>query len=361
MAPKKKAKSENGAKVTDSGEDGGHAAGEAETRSAETEPSIESAAATDNNQQPTVIMSAGPEAPKLDLAGLETFEYAPDKEMSGLKNGALILCEIQAKDLTTENIGVKERRVWGTDTYTDSSDLVAIAAHAGVFNPTAEVPKFSGLVMVVRVTEAMAVYTASQRNNLRSRSLTGPEHSGLSLRVQGSAVFRSADERAKLTHVVQRPPRLQRFSIKSHNAFSDARVVFNLSNEPAFKYSLSMVADRSPDARHWTSVRLQTSTLYLESTGGRRFELSLESHVPGISVTYRFAECKKPRTTSKSAMQEFGVPLPESEATVLEKGLSWNEIEWGVSAVRLRGKLLNLNCCFWLSVTNPPSAADAKE
>jgi len=25
--------------------------------------------------------------------------------------------------------------------------------------------------------------------------------------------------------------------------------------------------------------------------------------------------------------QEFGVPLPETEATVVEKGLAWNEIE----------------------------------
>ena len=299
--------------------------------------------------------------------GLESFEYAPDKEISGLKKGDLLLCEIDAKHLTTENIGIKERRVWGTDTYTDSSDLVAICAHAGVFNPTAELPKFGGIVMVVRATEALDVYRASQSNNLRSRSLTGPEHTGLSLRVQGSAVYKSSDERAKLTHVVQRPPRLQRFSIKSHNAFSSARVVFNLSNEPAFKYCLSMVADRSPDAKHWTSVRLQNYSLYLETVGGRRFELSLENHVAGQSVTYRFAECSKPRTTSKAAiqvvqtsvgakkgsfrscslfkslltlyararqlcaLQEFGVPLPETEATVLEKGLSWNEIEYGDS------------------------------
>jgi len=129
--------------------------------------------------------------------------------MTGLKDGDLVLCEIDPKHLTTENIGIKERRVWGTDTYTDDSDLVAIAAHAGVFNPTADVPKFAGMVIVVRVTEALAVYPSSQRNNVRSRSLTGPEHSGFSLRVQGSAVFKSAEDRAKLTHVVQRPPRLQ--------------------------------------------------------------------------------------------------------------------------------------------------------
>ena len=78
-----------------------------------------------------------------------------------------------------------------------------------VFNPTADMPKFSGMVMVVRLADALDVYTSSVRNNVRSRSLTGPEHPGLSLRVQGSAVYKTAEDRAKLTHVVQRPPRLQ--------------------------------------------------------------------------------------------------------------------------------------------------------
>ena len=64
-----------------------------------------------------------------------------------------------------------------------------------------------------------------------------------------------------------------------------------------------MVADRSPDAKHWTSVRLQKFSLYMETVGGRRFELSLETHVPGVSVTYRLAQCNKPRTTSKAAIQ----------------------------------------------------------
>jgi hypothetical protein len=45
-----------------------------------------------------------------------------------------VVCEIDAKHLTTDNIGIKERRVWGSDTYTDDSDLVAVAAHAGVSN-----------------------------------------------------------------------------------------------------------------------------------------------------------------------------------------------------------------------------------
>jgi hypothetical protein len=68
------------------------------------------------------------------LSGLETFEYAVDKELTGYTSGDLVVCEIDAKHLTTDNIGIKERRVWGSDTYTDDSDLVAVAAHAGVSN-----------------------------------------------------------------------------------------------------------------------------------------------------------------------------------------------------------------------------------
>ncbi|KAJ1469015.1 hypothetical protein T484DRAFT_1853285, partial [Baffinella frigidus] len=72
---------------------------------------------------------------------------------------------------------------------------------------------------------------------------------------------------------------LDRFSIKSHNAFAEARVIFSLSNEPAFKFSLSMVADRSPDSKNWTSVRLMSQALYLETDDGKRLELSVQEHV----------------------------------------------------------------------------------
>ena len=131
------------------------------------------------------------------MSGLETFEYAVDKELTGYKSGDLVVCEIDAKHLTTDNIGIKERRVWGTDDYTDNSDLVALAAHAGVVNPTAEVPKFSGMVMVVRLMDALDVYTSSSRNNLRSRSLTAlREKLEVGAQVAGRDCLRFCDQPA---------------------------------------------------------------------------------------------------------------------------------------------------------------------
>jgi hypothetical protein len=87
-------------------------------------------------------------------------------------------------------------------------------------------PKFSGMVMVVRLADALDVYTSSMRNNVRSRSLTGPEHPGLSLRVQGSAVYKTAEDRAKLTHVVQRPPRLQVPAAPDQHIFFHQKIIF---------------------------------------------------------------------------------------------------------------------------------------
>ena len=114
---------------------------------------------------------------------------------------------------------------------------------------------------MVRVLEKQDIYTAASRNGIKSRSLTGVEHSGLSLSLEGSAMCKTPEDRQKLKHVILRPSRLERFSIKGNNAFSEARVIFNLANEPAFKYSLSMIADRSPDAKNWTSVRLKNQVL----------------------------------------------------------------------------------------------------
>ncbi|EKX46551.1 hypothetical protein GUITHDRAFT_107755 [Guillardia theta CCMP2712] len=297
----------------------------------------------------------GPEAPKLQIDNLEKVQYTAGKSLSGFKAGDLVRCEIEAKHITQDNLGIKERRIWGNEPYTDDSDLVAIAVHSGIITPTAEPPKFSVLVMIMRILEGQSVYTSSMRNSLKSRSLTGYEHKGLSMRLEGSAICKTTEDEAKLTHVVLRPVRLERYSIKSHNAFSEARVIFSLSNEPAFKYSLSVVADRSPDAKYWTSVRLQTQSMYAETRDRKRYELSLENHVQGQPATYRFAECLKPRTTSKAVIQEAGVPLPEADCTIVEKGLLWNQIEWGVSSVRIRGNVYKLACLFFLPNSSPVS------
>lgn len=38
-------------------------------------------------------------------------------------------------------------------------------------------------------------------------------------------------------------------------------------------------------------------------------------------------------------VQEFGVPLPDTEATVVEKSLSWNDIEYDTTLTRVASSL----------------------
>mmetsp|Transcript_56703 Transcript_56703/g.134692 ORF Transcript_56703/g.134692 Transcript_56703/m.134692 type:complete len:344 (+) Transcript_56703:31-1062(+) len=303
------------------------------------------------------LTAGGPEAPKLALEGLEVFQYEPDKQFAGYAIGQVVRVDVEAKYLTQDTIGIKERRIWGDDPYADCSDMVAIAAHTGAYTPTADTPKIAALVLTVRVVPRNRIHLAALRSGLKSRSLTEVEHTGNSLRLEGCAVCKTAEDRAKLTHVILRPAQLDRFSIKSHNAFAEARVIFSLSNEPAFKFSLSMVADRSPDSKNWTSVRLMSQALYLETDDGKRLELSVQEHVAGEKVTYRIAEVASPRTTSKAAILDKRVPFPD--AAEVEGNLIWDEIEWGATAFRVRGVTRKLVCCFWLPVTAGPSAMTA--
>ena len=49
-------------------------------------------------------------------------------------------------------------------------------------------------------------------------------------------------------------------------------IIFNLSNEPAFKFNLSVFGDKSQDVHHRTSYFTQKQVIYLE-TDSSRFEL----------------------------------------------------------------------------------------
>mmetsp|Transcript_31352 Transcript_31352/g.78880 ORF Transcript_31352/g.78880 Transcript_31352/m.78880 type:complete len:349 (+) Transcript_31352:113-1159(+) len=308
------------------------------------------------------MVVGGPEAPRLDLSGegVEVFEYAPGKEMRealSLKEGMLVRVEIDAKHLTTDNEGIKQRQCWGSDCYTDTSDAVAIAMHTGVYTPTADPPKFNSLILALRVHPAQPSHPASARNGLKTRSVSGQEHGGLTVRVEGSALAKTADDRAKLARVLLRPTRPQCLSVRGNNTLADARILFNLANEPAYKYSLSMVADRAPDARMWTSVKLKTNTLYLETCDGKRVELSFEEGCDNDKPKFRLAEVPKPRSTDKKKIQDLGVPLPASSLQSVKAGLDWNSIEWGVTGFSVQGAAHAVKCCFWLPNTTSEDTA----
>lgn len=90
--------------------------------------------------------------------------------------------------------GLRKRKVWGTDIYTDDSDVVGIALHSGWLRlrPASSEPaadddaqaKVQTLLLKLLVTPALVRYQGCTRQGLRSRSW-GNGHEGVSLMVVG--------------------------------------------------------------------------------------------------------------------------------------------------------------------------------
>jgi len=87
--------------------------------------------------------------------------------------------------------GLRKRKVWGTDIYTDDSDVVGIALHSGWLRLSSndgcqdEGPnKVQTLLVKLLVTPALVRYQGCTRQGLRSRSW-GNGHEGVSLMLTG--------------------------------------------------------------------------------------------------------------------------------------------------------------------------------
>ncbi len=95
----------------------------------------------------------------------------------------------------------------------------------------------------------------------------------------------------------------------------ETEVTFNLSCEPAYKYSLPSFADYGCDPSQRTSNILQGSALYLE-TATKRYELAREPVRTGKVETYRLAEVLEPFGKNGEFMAQTAVPLPVEHTKV---------------------------------------------
>ncbi len=255
------------------------------------------------------------------------------------------------KYLVADSRQVRLRQVWGTDVYSDDSDLVAVLVHTGHVKLKATAPKMP-LLVSLRVCPAQASYASSDRNGLKSRAWS-EAHDGLSYKVERCLQHTSGvvppPELSLLrpsTQTRQFPGSLVQIAPGPGQTFvvppAACLVVFSLSNEPWYKYSLALVADQGTDPSRWTSVRMQREALYLESPS-RRYELALlPSSAEGPADKYVLSQVLEPHAMDAGAVQAAGVPLPSSSVSVLHEALDWDELSWGPSFLRVRGEELPL-------------------
>ncbi|XAR73127.1 hypothetical protein NMG60_11006982 [Bertholletia excelsa] len=296
---------------------------------------------------------------------------------------------IPAEHVTATNRQVRGGQLWGTDVYTNDSDLVAVLMHTGYCRPTASPPPAAILELraTVRVLPPQDCYNSTLRNNVRSRAWGAAI--GCSYRVERCCIVKKGggtiDLEPCLTHTSTLEPTLAPVAVErtmttraaASNALRQQRFVrevtiqYNLCNEPWLKYSLSIVADKGLKKPLYTSARLKKGeVLYLE-THSRRYELCFigermvkstsqthdmetdksQTHmlhstngerggvIDGDSVlvdVFRWSHCKMP--LPQKVMRSIGIPLPMEHLEVLEENLDWEDIKWSQTGVYIVGK-----------------------
>nr|XP_027078306.1 uncharacterized protein LOC113701740 isoform X1 [Coffea arabica] len=349
----------------------------------------------------TIVYKVGESMQELTKVWKEYEASQADKMSESSSNGPTLDIRIPAEHVSAANRQVRGGQLWGTDIYTDDSDLVAVLMHTGYCRPTASPLEatIQELRVTIRVLPPQDCYLSMLRNNVRSRSWGAAI--GCSYRVErccvvkkGGAVF---DVQPCLTHSSSMEPTLAPVAVErtmttraaASNALRQQRFVrevtvqFNLCGEPWLKYSISVVADKGLKKPLFTASRLKKGeVLYLE-THSRRFELCFagEKMVKATSVSqaqeaeadksvthsshtsngekglmdgenvvidaFRWSRCKNLLRQTK--MISIGIPLPLEHVEVLADNLEWEDINWTSTGVVIAGKEYHLARAHFMS------------
>ncbi|XP_022749421.1 uncharacterized protein LOC111298923 [Durio zibethinus] len=322
-----------------------------------------------------------------------------DKNGESSQSGPTLEIRIPAEHVTATNRQVRGGQLWGTDIYTDDSDLVAVLMHTGYCRPTASPPPpaIQELRATIRVLPPQDCYTSKLRNNVRSRAWGAGI--GCSYRVERCCIVKKGggtiDLEPCLTHSSTVEPTLAPVAVErtmttraaASNALRQQRFVrevtiqYNLCNEPWIKYSISIVADKGLKKPLYTSARLKKGeVLYLE-THSCRYELCFigekmvkatqasQAHEADIEKSqnhhshssngeknesdnimidvFRWSRCKKP--LPQKVMRSIGIPLPLEHVEVLEDKIDWEDVQWSQTGVWIAGKEYTLARVHFLS------------
>lgn len=275
-------------------------------------------------------------------------------------SGTLVQIRIPTQNLQATFSEVKGRHVWGTDVYTDDSDIVCAVMHCGYYNASLKKPvaMVSEMRVVIQLLPPQIEYPVFVRNGIRSRAWWAGGTS-CSYKVERCCLV------SKNGVTLELPPRSDRtqeliptftpasaervMNTRGREASSERRqrgvqemtVVYNITNEPWLKYNMAAIADRGLKPSQWTSARFQTQVLLVE-TARERFELCITSDGEAENgdahdeVLYRFARCKQPLTMR--LMWNHGLPLPESQLEVVHPALRWEQLRWGEEGVDVKDK-----------------------
>ncbi|CAD6265570.1 unnamed protein product [Miscanthus lutarioriparius] len=234
------------------------------------------------------------------LKSWKEFDVTQDAtNAESLQHGPTLEIRIPAEFVTSTNRQVKGAQLWGTDVYTNDSDLVAVLMHTGYCSPTSSPPPSAIQEhATIRVLPPQESYTSTLRNNVRSRAWGAGI--GCSFQIERCCIVKKGggtiDLEPRLSHTSAVEPTLAPVAVErtmttraaASNALRQQRFVrevtiqYNLCNEPWLKYSISIVADKGLKKSLYTSARLKKGEVIYLETQFNRYELCFSGEKPRI-------------------------------------------------------------------------------
>ncbi|KAG0631979.1 hypothetical protein M758_1G295700 [Ceratodon purpureus] len=236
-----------------------------------------------------------------ELAKLwKEYDERNSDERNSSSNGSSPTVEIRipAELATTTNRQIRGSQLWGTDVYTDDSDIVAVLLHTGYYSPSATPPpnSISELRATIRILGPQNMYTSTLRNGLRSRAWGGGGGGGggCSYSVERCRIMKQGGGTVELEPCLNRTPQVSptlapaasertvttraasSSAYRQQRFMQEVTIQYNLCNEPWAKYSMSIVADRGLKKSQFTSARLKKGEVLYVETHAHRYELAYD-------------------------------------------------------------------------------------
>jgi hypothetical protein len=262
-----------------------------------------------------------------------TFLYKPLKPLPSLAPYLQRVIEIRiaSEYMCRANKAYRLRNFWGNDIYTSDSDMVCILQHSGMFT-IGELPpdKIAGVVIYFRVSKGRNSYQGILRNGIRSKKLGAFD--GCSIRPENCKVLDQLGSAEELIQIACLMPETAPTSFKKSVPINvkhviappETEIIFNLSMEAAYKFSLAAFADYGNDPTQRTANILFDNALYLE-TINTRYELTKED---SKNTLYRLSEVLSPFEKDCEFMRAHAVPLDKEYVKPLVTSVGWKEFKW---------------------------------
>ena len=289
----------------------------------------------------------------------EEFLYSPDIELTDLQSyiGHYIEIKIEKTFLTLDNKNVVNGKIWGTDMYTSNSDPVAVVFHSNHFS-SIDIQKrhFEFLGVIMQVSKHKKNYNGSERNGVTSKKLTLNSSDSLfnikpvSTKFFNNVKFESIYKLAcKMPIAPRRRLKMAPKRIKHNNNKRFDDLIFDITNELAFKYEFVNIYDKSSDPKNYLSHLLTEYFMIIESEDQQKYILYLikneQLEFLERELVFGFGKAKDPYSFDNHFINQNKANL-ESFMDVLYNDIMWSEIVWGSKLIQIKDFSLQSPKCF---------------